>query len=77
MVTSYLELEQTYTIICTIQLKKGRKNVYFIKYYIVTLQVVYHWLYINVVGKLCKGNNIWLWRHNIVKKYLHNYVSNV
>jgi len=33
MVTSYLELEQKYTIIYTIKLEKGRKNVYFIKHY--------------------------------------------
>lgn len=42
MVTSYLELEQTYTIIYTVKLEKGRKNAYFTKHYIVTLQVVYH-----------------------------------
>lgn len=37
----------------------------------------YRWQYINADRKLRKGNAILLWRHNIVKAYLHNYIYNV
>jgi len=66
MVTFHLEAGKHILLFRYItQLENGKKTMYISRVTItITWNVVCHWLYLNVVGKLWKGNNIWL-RHNI------------